>query len=441
MVDGKYPWQLVLWGAGEMTRRVMQHIGESVVSAIIDTDGKKIGGKYLGKQIISLSEYQKKYANEYILITPMYWREIVNLLKEKGLNKFFLLADCPSEFSEISARNILHDRICREMKKEKKICIYGSTLYALVLNEWAKECLGRYVPIVLPEKMRESFKDDLKNSFDEMVFYEASCLETGIADSVMVADGWEMECLAKQWPKIKFIDAYDITNREKSYYSPRMASLKNIHRGDTCFIIGLGPSLRTEDLDVLEHHKAISFSMNTITKAFDKTKWRPTYYVISDPRDCSDEFLARLEEIPKRYAFIADKVEVMRNSEGTEKTVPFHALCNMSSKVGAVFSEEAERYLGYGATVTYFCLQIAAYMGFKNIYLLGIDGYNHKVENHGYGHFYKEESVSSFAYTDQVYCGYEEAKKYGEAHGIKIINATRGGYINIFDRIDFDSLF
>ena len=157
MVDGKYPWQLVLWGAGEMTRRVMQHIGESVVSAIIDTDGKKIGGKYLGKQIISLSEYQKKYANEYILITPMYWREIVNLLKEKGLNKFFLLADCPSEFSEISARNILHDRICREMKKEKKICIYGSTLYALVLNEWAKECLGRYVPIVLPEKMRESF--------------------------------------------------------------------------------------------------------------------------------------------------------------------------------------------------------------------------------------------------------------------------------------------
>ena len=32
-------------------------------------------------------------------------------------------------------------------------------------------------------------------------------------------------------------------------------------------------------------------------------------------------------------------------------------------------------------------------------------------------------------------------KKYADAHGIRVFNATRGGKLDVFDRVDFDSLF
>ena len=37
--------------------------------------------------------------------------------------------------------------------------------------------------------------------------------------------------------------------------------------------------------------------------------------------------------------------------------------------------------------------------------------------------------------------GYQMCKNYADTHGIKIYNATRGGMLEIFERVDFDSLF
>ena len=36
--------------------------------------------------------------------------------------------------------------------------------------------------------------------------------------------------------------------------------------------------------------------------------------------------------------------------------------------------------------------------------------------------------------------GYRSAKVFAEKHGVKIFNATRGGYLEVFDRVDFDSI-
>jgi hypothetical protein len=33
------------------------------------------------------------------------------------------------------------------------------------------------------------------------------------------------------------------------------------------------------------------------------------------------------------------------------------------------------------------------------------------------------------------------AKEYADEHGIKILNATRGGELEVYDRVCFDSLF
>ena len=41
----------------------------------------------------------------------------------------------------------------------------------------------------------------------------------------------------------------------------------------------------------------------------------------------------------------------------------------------------------------------------------------------------------------QMNIAYECARKYADMHGIKIYNATRGGNLNVFERVCFDSLF
>ncbi len=37
--------------------------------------------------------------------------------------------------------------------------------------------------------------------------------------------------------------------------------------------------------------------------------------------------------------------------------------------------------------------------------------------------------------------GYKSAGNYADIHGIKIYNATRGGKLEVFERVNFDSLF
>ena len=79
-----------------------------------------------------------------------YWREIECNLLDAGVHNYFWIAACPSEFSVIKARDILRDCILRELPVWNLFAIYGSMLYALVLNEWIRYYAETYVPIILP---------------------------------------------------------------------------------------------------------------------------------------------------------------------------------------------------------------------------------------------------------------------------------------------------
>ena len=58
-----------------------------------------------------------------------------------------------------------------------------------------------------------------------------------------------------------------------------------------------------------------------------------------------------------------------------------------------------------------------------------------------YKHFYQEEVLKSRLWLDLILKGYKSARKYADTHHVHIYNATRGGYLEIFDRVNFDSLF
>ena len=48
------------------------------------------------------------------------------------------------------------------------------------------------------------------------------------------------------------------------------------------------------------------------------------------------------------------------------------------------------------------------------------------------------EEAGIFAGIDAIMDGYKAAKQYADLHGIRICNATRGGKLEIFERVDFD---
>ena len=87
-------------------------------------------------------------------------------------------------------------------------------------------------------------------------------------------------------------------------------------------------------------------------------------------------------------------------------------------------------------------IQIAIYMGFKEIYLMGVDcNYTVGTSNHFVeaGNTIPDEDIRT-AYK-RLLCGYKEVKKYLKKHrDIKVYNATRGGMLEIFPRVDIDKI-
>ena len=47
-------------------------------------------------------------------------------------------------------------------------------------------------------------------------------------------------------------------------------------------------------------------------------------------------------------------------------------------------------------------------------------------------------SVQNIEMFDQSYIA---ARRFAEKHGVKIYNATRGGKLEVFERVNFDKLF
>jgi len=116
------------------------------------------------------------------------------------------------------------------------------------------------------------------------------------------------------------------------------------------------------------------------------------------------------------------------------------------------FSEKVDKEVFEGYTVTYAALQLAVYMGFNEIYLLGID-FNYSIVRNSKGQVIKNDSVKDY-FTNEInneginlpnldysYLAYKSAKKYCDKNKIKIYYATREGKLDVFEKVHFDELF
>lgn len=233
-----------------------------------------------------------------------------------------------------------------------------------------------------------------------------------------------------------------------------LKTLKGIHEGKRCFIIGNGPSLRAADLDMLQGE--YTFAANRIFKIFDQTDWRPTYYLSVDDK-VLQEVQDELANYDLGHMFLRyGKTSI--NGPTNKITKIFIEDFIFSSKHPGAYnptkyiSEDISHHFCDGITVTFESIQLAIFMGFKEIYLLGID-HNYSrvydllgkvqidttVEDYFDHRKFDLKTGYPFALATCTYA-YTIAREYCDNHGIKIRNATRGGKLEVFERVDFDEL-
>lgn len=228
---------------------------------------------------------------------------------------------------------------------------------------------------------------------------------------------------------------YNHSKRKKSN-EEFFRRLRNKYAGRRCFVVCNGPSLKSTDLDKLAEKQEITFASNKIDKIFNQTKWRPTLYTIID-KTLQFTYVNAASNIPAVYKFFRKnsyfatrKVKgrcVWMNADG-DRTLLDHPQ----------FSEDADKIIYPICTVTYVMLQLAVYLGMREIYIIGCDnlyGVERKKDgtliNHGRPSYFDGASASdnknAIGNTWEMNIAYEYARKYADTHGIKIYNATRGG--------------
>ncbi len=241
-------------------------------------------------------------------------------------------------------------------------------------------------------------------------------------------------------------------NFSKSEDAAYIRELNNIKRGKSCFIIGNGPSLNGDDLDLITGFD--SFACNRIYNIYSETRWRPTFYMCSD-RQCLLDEINNIKKLQGSKKFLAtwakkygrkpeDKLHYFLISDPFEPRV--------EKKIQRTVHEDVARSFSVTQTITCNEIEFAIYMGYKTIYLLGVDHnypitidkngkktIDNSVKSHFKGGGSKQNSLHYIYYDAATEC-YENIRKYADAHGIKIYNATRGGKLEAFQRIKLEDV-
>lgn len=227
-----------------------------------------------------------------------------------------------------------------------------------------------------------------------------------------------------------------------------LSKFEGCSKGKRCFIVGNGPSLRSEDLDLICQEDC--FAANGIWKIYEKTDWRATFYFIGDPKYASaiGDNIKNPISFAKECFFVFTHIKNYPEILFSQSNVnfyyqPIHTIYKVLrdrifGKGLPKFSEDITKDCFSCGTITYEMLQVAMYMGYEKIYLLGID---HTYLNGAHFSGCSETSNNQIVQNLKSWeNGYLQAKVIAEKKGVSIFNATRGGQLEVFERMDFDKI-
>lgn len=431
--------RFVIWGCGYRGKLLLNCIDKTRIVAYIDSDEAMQGKSYQNIPVISYKSYLDKYSDYFIIISPSISPSVIDKIIGKlvadGVTKYFLLERCPMELPYYEGKMPFGEMIALTINSDKSrpYLIAGMNLFAIFLYEYMKK--EGYNVQLYDNIIQKEIIDELKRDDDYLFTKEEE------NSNVLIVDRYLDKISNFHFNNaIKF---YRFPNLERYKYN-KVGKLSQIHRGKRCFVVATGPSLKIDDLDILHANGELSISVNTVYNSFNLTKWRPNYLVVTDT-GALDIYFNDLLNADVEYKILADRQYKLWHNIDRDDIVLFHMFQEYYEDEGPEFSSRMDVGAFYGGSVVYCALQLAVYMGFDEIYIIGADceykGNGRSEKDHFIPNYFNKDGAVGNLIPEKMFAAYRVARKYAEEHGIKIYNATRGGKLEVFERVNFDDLF
>ena len=237
--------------------------------------------------------------------------------------------------------------------------------------------------------------------------------------------------------------------------------------------MGSGPSLNVTPLELLADEYV--WGVNRCYLLYEKIKWKPTFYTAVDDRvvpDISRELNKVIKTSPETQFFLPEVYFISGIIRNQKNTIWFRQRRKEPDKgTTGYFSPNPYRFLRIPNTVTITALQLAVFMGFNPIILIGCDTHytlpkniqtSGQTTDPGTGEIIKGYEILSLKNNDPNHFdasyfgkgrkwhapnvngminGYNNVNSYCIKKGIRILNATIGGKLDVFPRVEYQKLF
>lgn len=248
------------------------------------------------------------------------------------------------------------------------------------------------------------------------------------------------------------------------------------HTGERCIIMGNGPSLNQMDLRAFAGETV--FAANSVYLLFDRLPWRPRYYSCVDTRvlpDIAPDILEMHRTNPEMQLFFPSELIIWDGSGArlnTRHIIPpapsrwffWEESYSFSTLPRSAFSLDCGDHLCRPHTVIITLMQLAAYMGFKELYLIGCDtsytlpktvrqegpevgdGTSEKLlltstedddPNHFDSRYFGRGRKWHAPKVQDMIFHYRHAAQVLADTDIRVFNATVGGNLEVFPRVDY----
>jgi hypothetical protein len=238
--------------------------------------------------------------------------------------------------------------------------------------------------------------------------------------------------------------------------------LRGRHAGTRCFVIGNGPSLKKQDLAPLADE--VTFVMNAFWKhPILETGWQPSYFCFADAvcydgTDAVKQFFKSVRErapAAEHLFPVEGKPVVERDALLPLQSTHFFAFQGQAIGFSVANTFDLTRPVPFPFSTAQLAIMAAMFMGCSPIYLMGLD--HDWLAHRGVDtHFFSGRSLENhptatgelnYSYESEIeamrklWKGYRKLSEFADAHGLKIFNATAGGFLDVFERVKYESVF
>ena len=226
----------------------------------------------------------------------------------------------------------------------------------------------------------------------------------------------------------------------------KIRDYQNAYSGRRCYLLGSGPSIADEDLSLLKNEN--TFATNWFSLHPNWPELNINFYCAYDARFVTPrpnpQWVESLNQSTSAHFFPKNWADFPEFAGSC--FIPYHDEIKIYRDRKFSFDPIRTGFYDGGSVILNFCLPLAMFMGFREIVLLGCEfdyGLSkNKTVDSGYFYPYQKQATpndhtieSHKIWQQNSLTAFKVIQNAAEKRSIVILNATRGGILDLFPRM------